>query len=71
MTKRGLKNPKFEDLMSFLSQNMEATELMKEYDPGTNRTKASRKPVLTEEKKTGNSQNGGDGRQKEQSRRKT
>ena len=59
LTKRRLKNPKFEDLMSFLSQNMEATELMKEYDPGTNRTKTSRKPVSAEEKKTGNSRNGG------------
>ena len=59
VTKKGLKNPKFEDLMSFLSQNMEATELMKEYDPGTSRSKASRKPVSTEEKKTGNSRNGG------------
>ena len=59
VTKKGLKKPKFEDLMSFLSQNMEATELMKEYDTGTNKAKASRKPTAAEEKKTGNGRNGG------------
>ena len=31
LTKRGLKKPKFEDLLSFLLLNMKATELLQEY----------------------------------------
>ena len=60
LSKRGLKNPKFEDLMSFLSTNMEAAELLKEYDIGTNKTKQTRKQTTAETKKS-SSENGRDG----------
>ena len=41
LTKRGLKKPKFEDLMSFLLLNMKATELLQEYDDNSSSATAS------------------------------